>query len=251
MNSPFLAQIKEQMWAKRYAKRTIESYIYWIKAFINFNNQKHPCTCHNNEVERFLSYLSNNINVAPKTQALALNSLVFLYKYIIKDELTLELNFNKSRIQQKLPVVLTKEEICRLIPLVNANHSLICKLLYGSGLRLMEGVRLRIQDIDFDHLAVRIWQGKGCKNRCVTLAKELVEPLQMQIQSVKLLFEIDMKNTNYHGVYLPFALSKKYPNARCDLGWHYLFPSHRLSIDPDIYPCYFKMHRSGVLKRAF
>ncbi len=234
MNSPFLRNIKERMWTKRYAKRTIESYLYWIKAFIIYNENRHPTVCHNNEVEKFLSYLSNSLNVAPKTQALALNALVFMYKHVIKNELTLELNFNKSHIQQKLPVVLTQEEISLLIPFINANHSLICQLLYGSGLRLMEAVRLRVQDIDFDHLAVRVWQGKGAKNRCVTLAKELIAPLRKQISSVNLLFDIDIKNENYQGVYLPFALSRKYPNARWDLGWHYLFPSRRLSIAPEV-----------------
>ena len=99
MSSIFLTHIKEQMWTKRYAKRTIESYIYWIKAFIIFNNKRHPSTCHNHEVESFLSHLSNVINVAPKTQALALNALSYMYKYVLKNELTLALNFNKSHIQ--------------------------------------------------------------------------------------------------------------------------------------------------------
>ena len=106
--------------------------------------------------------------------------------------------------------------------------------MYGSGLRLLEAVRLRVQDIDFDYHAVRVWQGKGSKNRCVTLAKELVKPLKLQINSVELLFQMDINNPSYQGVYLPFALSKKYPNARTELGWHYLFPSKRLSLDPEV-----------------
>lgn len=234
MSSLFLTLIKEQMWTKRYAKRTIESYLYWIKAYILFNNKRHPSSCHNPEVEAFLSHLSNVMNVAPKTQALALNAVSFMYKHILKDELTLELNFNKSHIQQKLPVVLTQHEVSRLLPQIDANFRLVCQLLYGSGLRLMEAVRLRVQDIDFDHFTVRVWQGKGAKNRCVTLAKELVEPLKMQISSVNLLFKLDSDNHNYQGVYLPFALSRKYPNARKELGWHYLFPSKRLSLDPEV-----------------
>lgn len=234
MNSLFLSYIKEQMWTKRYAKRTIESYLYWIKAFIIFNGKRHPNTCHDKEVEAFLSHLSNVMNVAPKTQALALNAISFMYKYILKNELTLELNFNKSHIQQKLPVVLTKQEISALLPQINANHSLICQLMYGSGLRLMEAVRLRVQDIDFDYFTVRVWQGKGAKNRCVTLAKELIPLLEKQIKAVELLFQLDNNMPNYQGVYLPFALSKKYPTARKELGWHYLFPSKRLSIDPEV-----------------
>ena len=234
MSSLFLTHIKEQMWTKRYAKRTIESYLYWIKAFIIFNNKRHPSTCHNNEVESFLSHLANVINVAPKTQALALNALSYMYKYVLKNELTLELNFNKSHIQQKLPVVLTQKEISALLPQIDANYQLICQLMYGSGLRLMEAVRLRVQDIDFDFYTVRVWQGKGGKNRCVTLAKELIDALKMQINSVELLFKYDSKIPDYQGVHLPFALSMKYPNARKELGWHYLFPSKRLSIDPEV-----------------
>jgi len=234
MNSLFLIHIKEFMWTQRYAKRTIESYLYWIKAFIIFNNKRHPSNYHNQEVEYFLSHLSNEMNVAPNTQALALNALVYMYKHILKNELTLTLNFNKSSLKQKLPVVLTQQEISALLPQINANHSLICQLMYGSGLRLMEAVRLRVQDIDFDYLSVRVWQGKGAKNRCVTLAKELVQPLKMQISQVELFFELDNKSPNYQGVYLPFALSKKYPSASKELGWHYLFPSKQLSIDPEV-----------------
>lgn len=234
MSSLFLTHIKEFMRTQQYAKRTIESYLYWIKAFILFNNNRHPSKCHNSEVEAFLSYLANVINVAPKTQALALNAIAYMYKYIINNELTLELNFNKSHIQQKLPVVLTQQEISALLPQVNTNFKLICQLMYGSGLRLMESVRLRVQDIDFDYLTVRVWQGKGAKNRNVTLAKELIAPLKMQIANVEMLFQLDSSNPNYQGVYLPFALSKKYPSARKELGWHYLFPSKRLSIDPEV-----------------
>ena len=115
MKSPYLAHITEQMRLRKYAKRTIESYLYWIKAFINFNNKKHPSLCHNKEVENFLSFLANKQNVAPKTQALALNALVLLYKSIVKKPLTLELNFNKSKVSPKLPVVLTKSEVSMLL----------------------------------------------------------------------------------------------------------------------------------------
>jgi integron integrase len=233
MKSKFLTFVSEQMLMKRYAKRTTESYIYWIKAFILFNNKTHPSTCHNNEVELFLSHLTNTKNVAPKTQALALNALSFLYKDIIKTPLTLNLNFKKSLIQTKLPTVLTTNEIKALLNQVKANHILQCQLMYGSGLRLMEVSRLRVQDIDFDYLAVKIWSAKGNKNRCVTLAKELVPYLKTQIDLVHKTYIQDMKNKDYGGVWLPFALSRKYPSAQKKFGWHYLFPSTRLSSDPE------------------
>lgn len=233
MNSLFITYIKEQMRVKRYAKRTIESYVYWIKAFINFNRKKHPNDCHDKEVELFLSYLTNTLNVAPKTQALALNAVAFLYKAILDNPLSLELNFNKSRTQPKLPVVLTKKEVGLLLTNINANYGLPCKLMYGSGLRLMEVVRLRVQDIDFDYLSVQIWNGKGGKHRRVTLAKELVDSLKQQINTARLFYEQDMNNQAYSGVYLPYALGKKYPTANKEFNWHYIFPSGRLSEDPE------------------
>jgi site-specific recombinase XerD len=163
MSSPFLRYITEQMRVKRYAKRTIQSYLYWIKAYINFNDQRHPINCHDVEVELFLSYLTNTLNVAPKTQGLALNALVFLYRVILSKPLTLELNFNKSKQATKLPVVLTQAEVSALLSQIANRYALPCKLMYGSGLRLMEVVRLRVQDIDFDFNAIQIWQGKGGK----------------------------------------------------------------------------------------
>lgn len=231
--SKFLLHVQEQMGLKRYAKRTIESYIYWIKAYINFNQKSHPSKGHDQEVEAFLSYLSNTKNIAPKTQALALNALVFLYKEIIKKPLTLQLNFNRSQAVTKLPTVLTQKEIKSLLDVVNANYALQCQLMYGSGLRLMEVIRLRVQDIDFDYSSIQVWQGKGGKNRRVTLASELIPALQNQIKVVEKYYQYDVKQPNYNGVWLPYALAKKYPNAPKELGWHYLFPSKNLSIDPD------------------
>lgn len=233
MSSPFLQLVTEQMRLKRYAKRTIESYLYWIKAFINFNGHRHPIKCHDAEVERFLSYLTNQRNVAPKTQGVALNALVFLYKNILEKPLTLELNFNKSKQVTKLPVVLTQLEVRALLTQLAGPYSLPCQLMYGSGLRLMEVVRLRVQDIDFDYHSIQVWQGKGGKNRRVTLAKELCKYLQSQIAMVKAVYKQDQFNPNYKGVWLPYALARKYPSASNDVKWHYLFPSNRLSIDPE------------------
>ncbi|MEW6984526.1 integron integrase [Colwelliaceae bacterium 6471] len=234
MNSAFLSHIKEQMWARRYSKRTIESYLYWIKAYINFNHKKHPSLYHDKEVEFFLSHLSNSLNLAPKSQALALNAISYLYKNILNMPLSLDLRFNKAHIQAKLPTVLTPEEISKLFKHTPTKHLLLFQLMYGSGLRLMEAVRLRIQDIDFNYQCIQIWYGKGGKHRRVTLADELVPALKHQISLAESYYFSDINSTQYHGVYLPFALAKKYPNASRELGWHYLFPSSRLSIDPEV-----------------
>ncbi len=189
--------------------------------------------CHNTEVEQFLSYLANKRNVAPKTQALALNALAFLYKEILQKPLTLELNFNRTTAQPKLPTVLTPEETALLLANLPPSSALPCKLLYGSGLRLMEAVRLRIQDIDFDYFSLQIWHAKGGKHRRVMLAKELVEPLKEQIAKAHQFYQQDINNCDYKGVYLPYALARKFPKAEREFNWHYLFPSSQLSIDPE------------------
>ncbi|WP_286235652.1 integron integrase [Thalassotalea sediminis] len=232
MSSPFLTAVKEYMWTRRYAKRTIETYLYWIKYFIHFNNKQHPKNCHDQDVEKFLSYLSNSMNVAPKTQAVALNALHFLYKDFLKLPLSLELRFNKSRVQPKLPEVLTKSEIKLFFDTITPDYKLPCQLMYGSGLRLMEVVRLRIHDINFNFNCIQVWNGKGGKHRRVTLAKELRKPLKEQIRFASVFYQRDMRNPAYNGVYMPFALARKYPSAKKELGWHYIFPSNRLNEDP-------------------
>ncbi|WP_445769035.1 integron integrase [Rheinheimera sp.] len=231
-SSPFLQYVAEEMYTRRYAKRTIETYLHWIKFFILFHKKRHPKDLQDEHVEQFLTHLAVNRNVAVQTQALALNALSFLYKEIIKQPLALSLNFNQAAKPRKLPVVLTKPEVKRLLTCVDPQYLLLAQLLYGSGLRLMEAVRLRVNAIDFDYLSLMVWHGKGGKHRRVTLAPELVEPLRRQISLVEAFYQQDMQTVDFAGVWLPFALARKYPAAPKELGWQYLFPSARLSIDP-------------------
>ena len=249
--SPFLLSIIEHMRNLRYAKRTIESYIHWIKYFINYSNKTHPALMGDLEVERFLSYLVNQQNVSSATQSLALNALAFLYKEILKNELGLKLNFNLSRKPRTLPDVLTPAEVIKLLSQIPQQHHLLVSLLYGSGLRLMEAIRLRVQDIDFDYHCISVWNGKGNKHRRVTLATELIPELYQQIQKVKKYHSLDLDNTEYKGVWIPNALSRKYPNAAKELKWHYLFPSSRLSTQPEKDAQYLRRHHlneSGIQK---
>ena len=231
-NSPFLQSVMLKMNLQHYAKRTIDAYLYWIRYFINFNGKVHPENHHDIEVEAFLSYLANQKHVAPKTQRLALNALVYLYKNVFNNPLTLELNFKKTTTQPQLPTVLTVAEVSLLLKNIPSSMSLPCNLLYGSGLRLMEVLRLRVQDIDFDYLSIQIWNGKGGKHRRVTLAEELVPSLKQQIAKVTLFYNQDKQASGYTGVSLPFALSEKYPNAEKELNWQFLFPSNTLSVEP-------------------
>jgi len=155
-----------------------------------------------------------------------------LYRSFLDKPLTLTLNFKKTNTQPKLPVVLTPEETYTLLNEVSASASLPCYLLYGSGLRLMEAVKLRIQDIDFDYLSINIWQAKGGKHRRVTLAPELKVMIQDQIAKANFYYQEDIQWNDYKGVYLPYALAEKCPNAAKEFKWHYLFPSTQLSIEP-------------------
>ncbi len=233
MPSPFLQYITEFMYARRYAKRTIETYVYWVKFYILFHNKQHPSSLTDQDVEAFLNFLANQRNVAPRTQATALNALSFLYSKVLQKPLSLDLSFNRSQLSPKLPVVLTRAEITALLTVVDPKYKLLTQLMYGSGLRLMEAVRLRVHDIDYDYLSVMVWQGKGNKNRRVTLAPELLPALKQQSQYVLQYFQADLANPAYGGVWLPFALARKNPSAPKQMGWQYLFPSGKLSIDPD------------------
>lgn len=231
-SSPFLQFVAEEMYKRRYAKRTVETYVHWIKFFILFHNKQHPKDLQDQHVEQFLTHLVVNKNVAVQTQALALNALSFLFKEILQRPLALNLNFNQAAKPRKLPVVLTKPEIKQLFSCIDPQYLLLAQLLYGSGLRLMEAVRLRVSAIDFDYLSLMVWHGKGGKHRRVTLAPELVDPLRRQICIVEAFYQQDMQNNAFSGVWLPHALARKYPSAPKELGWQYLFPSSRLSIDP-------------------
>lgn len=233
MKSPFIISISEFMYKKRYAKKTIETYLHWIVGYIRFIELRHPATAGDTEVEAFLSHLVIDRNVAAKTQATALNSLSFLYKDIIKQPLNLSLDFVKSNRQRKLPVVLTKQEVNLLLSEVSVKHHLVTCLLYGSGLRLMEAIRLRVQDIDFDYKCIRIWNGKGNKHRTVTIAEELFPALLIQIDKVKQYLALDLKNDKFSGVWMPHQLRKKFGRQHKSLNWQYLFPSSKLSLDPE------------------
>ncbi len=160
---PFLTYIAEFMYQRHYAKKTIENYIHWIYRYICFHQKRHPAQMGDNEVEQFLNHLVIKLDSAPSTQASALNALVFLYKDIVGKPLNIKLNFVKNSRQAKLPVVLTIEEVKTLLAYINAKNKLLVSLLYGSGLRLMEAVRLRVKDIDFEFSCLKIWHGKAEK----------------------------------------------------------------------------------------
>ncbi|MDK9770107.1 MULTISPECIES: integron integrase [Vibrio] len=233
MKSQFLLSVKEHMISRHYAKKTIETYLFWIKRYIVFHQLAHPSKLCEDDVERFLSHLAIDEKVAVKTQALALNAISFLYREYFQMPLSLNMRFQKSLTEKKLPVVLTRDEVRRFVQHIDPKYKLHIQLLYGSGLRIMECLRLRIQDIDYDYGALRVWQGKGGKNRTVTLAKELHEPLKAQVNITRDYYQKDRHMGGYAGVYISDGLRRKYPGAELDFNWHFLFPSTKLSIDAD------------------
>ena len=231
--SPFLNEISDFMLAKRYSKRTIKTYITWISSFIDFCNKQHPSELAMGDVERYLTHLAVNRGVSASTQTLALNSLMFLYNKFLEKPLGDVSAFKRSKQQAKLPVVLTQDQVKLLFDHIPFEYQLLFGLLYGSGLRRMEVVRLRTGDIDLDLKQVRVWNGKGIKHRFTTLAVELLPLIEMQIKRVEFLLGNDCRNKLFAGVWMPNALERKYQDANKSLAWQYLFPSTRLSVDPE------------------
>ena len=219
------------MAVRHYSPRTIEAYLYWIKYFIHFHNKRHPQEMGDREIEGFLTFLAVERHVSMATQKLALNALAFLYNRFLNQPLGDVGGFRRSRIPPKLPVVLTRAEISAFLSQLRGVPLMIASLLYGSGLRRLEVARLRVKNIDFDHLQIQVWNGKGYRHRLTTLAPELLQGLQFQIERVRLYFREDSQNEQFAGVYLPSALARKNPGARFTLGWQYLFPSAKLSLD--------------------
>jgi integron integrase len=231
-SSPFLKSITDYMTVRRYSKRTIDSYIYWIKYFIFYHQKRHPDEMHDAEVVEFLTHLARDRSVAIATQKIALNALAFLYNKFLNKPLDDVSQFRRVRKQPKIPTVLTRQEVASLMSHLQGTQRLVGSLLYGSCLRRIEAVRLRVKDIDFDHLQIQVWNGKGFKHRLTTLAPELVPALKTQIDRVRILLSEDLQNSQYAGVYMPDALDRKYPKAGVSLGWQYLFPSANLSFQP-------------------
>ncbi|MBC54497.1 MAG: integrase [Gammaproteobacteria bacterium] len=231
-NSPFLESIYRYMITRGYSKRTISTYIYWIRYFIRFHEKRHPLDLGDCEIEQFLTFLAADRKVAFTTQGLALNALAFLYNKFLDKPMGNVRGYRPASRQRKLPVVLSRAEVSALLSQLGGTHLLIASLLYGSGLRRIELVRLRVRDVDFNHLQLRVWFGKGFKHRITTLAPELVPALHRQIRKVALILDGDLANPVFRGVSMPDALARKYPNALRALNWQYLFPSSVLSLDP-------------------
>lgn len=229
-NKPkLLDELRNELRAKHYSKRTEESYATWIKRFILFHNKKHPKLMGADEINRYLKYLAVNKEVSASTQNIALCAIIFLYKHVIKKEIE-KFDLIRAKKPKRLPVVFSRKEIKDILKNLSGSHLLMANLLYGSGLRLMECLRLRVKDIDFEYNNIMVRGGKGKKDRVTVLPDILKGKLKQHLLKVEKLHQKDLNN-GYGGVYLPYALEKKYPNANKELGWQYIFPASQLSID--------------------
>ena len=229
--SPFLQGVINQIRVRHYSRRTEETYLHWIRRYIFFHKKRHPQEMGEREVAQFLTDLAVRGNVAAGTQNIALNALVFMYRHVLGRPLQEIHGVVRAKKPQRLPVVLTTDEVARVLSRLKGHYWLIACLQYGSGLRLIESVRLRILDLDFDRRAVYVRNGKGGKDRVVTLADELIVPLRRHLEVVRTQHERDLA-AGFGTVYLPHALAKKYPNAEREWKWQYLFPAGQRSTDP-------------------
>jgi integron integrase len=236
--SPFLRSVSEAIRLKHYSRLTEKAYVGWIKRFILYHGKRHPRDMGPREVTAFLSYLALERNVSPSTQNQAFNALMFLYRHILDQPIEGLNGTVRAKKRQKIPVVLTTDEIRSVLKELDGLHWLAACLLYGSGLRLMECLRLRVMNIDFNHRAIYVHNGKGGKDRVVTLSEQIITPLKRHLAQVKSIHEKDLAD-GFGAVYLPYALARKYPNAEREWGWQYVFPASKRSVDP----------RSQVIRR--
>jgi integron integrase len=225
-------QVREVLRYYHYAYRTEHAYCQWILRYIRYYGGKtHPDRLGTTEVERFLSHLATEGHVSASTQRQALNALVFLYRDVLHKSLESTIAPVRSKRQPRLPTVLTQAEVQRLLAAMTGRHALMARLLYGSGLRLLECVRLRIQDVDFGQNLIFVRGAKGGKDRTTLLPRNLEAELKAQIEAVRALHHQDLEE-GFGEVYIPEALARKYPKAARETGWHWVFPARARSLDP-------------------
>lgn len=226
-----LDQVRDRMRRLGMARRSEEAYTGWIRRYILSNGKRHPADMGAAEIERFLTSLAVQGQVAASTQNQALSALLFLYRQVLGVELPWLDGIQRAKRPQRLPVVLTRSETTTLLGELVGVHWLMGSLLYGTGMRLMECMRLRVKDIDFERAEIVVRQGKGAKDRHTMLPRALVEPLQAQLGEASRIHQRD-RDAGFGRVWLPDALARKYPHAAMDWGWQYVFPASVRSTDP-------------------
>ena len=228
--SAVIADVRGTLRARHYSERTETAYLGWIKRFILANRLRHPMEMGRIEVEGFLTKLAVEGRVAASTQNQALSALLFLYQDVLCVKLDWMENVVRAKASRKLPVVLAREEVRQLLAQLEGRSWLMASVLYGTGMRLMECLRLRVKDVDFLRAEITVRDGKGGKDRRTLLPRSLVEPLQLEIERARSLHATDLA-AGYGAVWLPYALSRKYQQTDRDFGWQYVFPALKRSLD--------------------
>lgn len=236
--SELLNNLRQEIRRRNYSYRTEQAYSQWVVRYVKFHGLKHPSKLSEEHVVTYLNYLASERNVAASTQNQALCALLFLYEHILNDPLEKLDDLQRADKPQKLPVVLTRQEVKRVLTEMKGTSKLIAELLYGAGLRVSECLRLRCLDLDFEYNQIQVRSGKGQKDRISIMPQSTKDKLRRQIQKVKILHKNDL-DKGFGNTLLPKALSKKYPNAQNSFKWQYVFPSPKRSKDP----------RSGFIHR--
>ncbi len=227
-----LEQYRDAIHLKHYSRRTEETYVSWVREYILFHNKRHPKEMAATEINQFLVHLASDKKVSASTQNQALSAILFLYRHVLHLELdeSILAEFRPQR-AKTVPTVLSREEARLVISKMTGTYKLMTQIMYGSGLRLMECLRLRVKDIDFGNHQIIVRDGKGEDDRMTMFPDTLLEPLRLHIQQVRALHQRDLAD-GFGTVYLPYALERKYPNANREFAWQYVFPASDLSIDP-------------------
>lgn len=226
-----LEQLRDAIRAKHYSYRTEQTYVDWCKRYILYHHKRHPAEMGVSEIQEFITHLATQRNVAASTQNQALSAILFLYRNVLLREIEFPTDVIRAKKPERLPTVLTRAEALSIIGRINGVPKLMVQLLFGSGLRLMECIRLRIKDIDFSNGQIIVRDGKGENDRSVPLPASIIIALRLHIQNVKVLHQQDLQE-GYGEVHLPYALERKYTNANRELVWQYVFPASQRSIDP-------------------
>jgi len=227
-----LDMVRDKIRFKHYSMSTEKTYVHWIKHYILFHNKKHPIEMQKKEIEEYLTFLAVKKRVSPTTQNQAFNAILFLYKEVLGIDMS-EWNIQALRAQERkhIPVVLTKDEVKQVLQNLNGIYKLVVTLMYGCGLRMNEVLNIRVKGIDFGFNKLYVWDSKSLKDRTVPLPLKLKEELQVQSRHIEELHAKDLKD-GYGSVYLPFAYERKYPKAKFEIKWQYLFPMTKISKDP-------------------
>ncbi|HEY6094995.1 MAG TPA: integron integrase [Gallionellaceae bacterium] len=226
-----LDQLRDKIRVKHYSIRTETQYIHWVRRFILFHGKRHPRELGAKAVEAFLTHLATEGQVSASTQNQALSALLFLYREVLGIDLPWLDDVVRAKKSQRLPVVLSRAEVSRVLERMEGTYGLMARLLYGTGMRLMECCRLRVKDVDFGQREILVREGKGNKDRVTMLPETLIHPLQEHLTRRRWLYEEDL-GKGMAEVYLPDALARKYPNAATEWAWQYVFPSGSYSVDP-------------------